>query len=644
MKTCLKITFWVILYAILAISCAEGENKRIELALQYAGKNRAELEKVLQYYKNEPEKLKAAKFLIVNMPYYYMYTGWEIDTLKHVMKEAIPLKGFILKEVKEKWKEIQYRKDSKIYDSHIITSKLLIDNIDLAFEAWNKKPWSKYYTFDDFCEYILPYRIEDEPLEAWRRMYYEKYAPVLDSLYKGNDVVEAAKKIVAYLKNEGFASNQDFVLPHLGASFLFENRVGYCRENCDITTYVLRAVGIPVATDFYQTSPVYQSRHSWSALIDTTKWAVPFNYVEEEMVRGYFGKRKMGKVFRRLFGVQLERYSGLYADKTVPALLANPFIKDVSDSYFQNCIEVDIPAEDKGKNQYMYLAIWNGRNYEPIDIAEISWGTATFRKLEKEVIYHPVYCNRKQVEAAYYPFHIDKDSLVHFFIPDKEELTRKEVRRKYPIRGNIRGYMNHIQHVKIEADNRLDFKTAHLIYHVKDTPLVNYNKIVLREPIRYRYFRFMPRRSRRIQLAEFGVYADTLAQKKFSPIDIIPDTIIDEAQLERVRWTVDDDWVSHYYSATRGKPLIYDYGKPIEVKSLVYIPRNDDNFVRTGDTYELFFQDGRNGWVSLGKQKSSTYILEYNNIPENALLWLRNHTRGKEERPFYYQDNTQIFP
>lgn len=634
----------LLLYAILLMACNKELDRRVERGLQFAGENRKELEKVLEHYKKEPEKLQAARFLIANMPNYHSYTSWEVDSLKSIIKSAIPLKGFILKDIKEKWKGVYFQKDSKIYDSHIITSKLLIENIDLSFEIWQNRPWSKRYTFDDFCEYILPYRIENEPLENWRKMYYERYAPVLDSLYKGNDVVEAAKVIVTYLKNEGFASNHDFILPHLGASFLFENRIGSCLENCDITTYVLRALGIPVATDYYQISPVFQSRHYWSALIDTTGLPVPFNYTEEEMTRGYYGKRKAGKVFRRMFGVQPERYSGLYTNSTVPALFSDPFIKDVSNGYFRNTIEVTIPAKNKKENQFMYLAIWTGRNYEAIDIGKIKRGKVTFKGLEMGIIYHPVYFNHENVKAAYYPFLLSKDSLAHFFIPDKTRLISKEIYRKYPMHGNIRGYLNNMKYTTIEADNRLDFKNAHLIYYVKDTPVINYNKIVLKKTVRYRYIRLSPRYSRRIQLAEFGVYSDTLAQKRFYPETIIPDTVIDKAQLEQTSWTIDDDWVSYYNAQTRGKPLIYDFGKPVEINSIVYIPRNDDNFIRIGDMYELFYQDGIEGWISLGKQKANTYYLIYNNVPDNTVLWLCNHTRGKEERVFYYKDKEQIFP
>lgn len=96
------------------------------------------------------------------------------------------MKGVLyLKREKNKWNRISFDSLFKIYDAQVITAEYLIDNIDLAFEVWRKYPWNRNLPFDDFCELILPYRIADEPLSDWRKLYYEDYGTLLDSLYKG---------------------------------------------------------------------------------------------------------------------------------------------------------------------------------------------------------------------------------------------------------------------------------------------------------------------------------------------------------------------------------------------------------------------------------------------------------------------------
>ena len=61
----------ILLWAGCLLSC----DRLPEQALQQAGENRAEMEKVLAHFKDDPDPLKyrAAKFLIENMPYNYTY-------------------------------------------------------------------------------------------------------------------------------------------------------------------------------------------------------------------------------------------------------------------------------------------------------------------------------------------------------------------------------------------------------------------------------------------------------------------------------------------------------------------------------------------------------------------------------------------
>lgn len=194
----------------------------------FSKNNRTELEKVLEHYKDDPEKYAAARFLIKNMPYRYGYDAWELDTIKYILSDAIERKSIygedaliIDKRQISKWKSFSFSNQKKIYDSKIITADYLIENIDLSFDVWKKYPWNKHLSFDDFCELILPYRIANEPLSNWRREYYNHYTPILDSLYKGTDVTEACNAINKTLRKEWFYYTIDFRLPHLGGSYLF---------------------------------------------------------------------------------------------------------------------------------------------------------------------------------------------------------------------------------------------------------------------------------------------------------------------------------------------------------------------------------------------------------------------------------------
>lgn len=79
----------------------------------------------------------------------------------------------------------------------------------------------------------------------------------------------AADSLIRFVKREsGYVYSDELSLPHLGALFLQKNCVGYCRESCDLSVYVLRSVGIPVATDFIISAPEAQGGHSWNVIKD----------------------------------------------------------------------------------------------------------------------------------------------------------------------------------------------------------------------------------------------------------------------------------------------------------------------------------------------------------------------------------------
>ena len=221
---------------------------RLEYALEFAGENRRELEKVLEYYSDDSLKYRAAYFLIENMPRWYAYDGWQLDTLEVLMRKD--RKGILSKDEKMRWNGFDYHALNKVYDSKVITSEYLIENIDLAFQEWQKRPWNKSLSFDDFCDLILPYRIGNERLSNWRSLYNSYYGGLLDSVYTGSDVLVACKCINDELNRQSYKYSVEWNVPHNRADYLFETRIGYCREVSDLIQYAMRSCGIPVAADF----------------------------------------------------------------------------------------------------------------------------------------------------------------------------------------------------------------------------------------------------------------------------------------------------------------------------------------------------------------------------------------------------------
>lgn len=60
-----------------------------------------------------------------------------------------------------------------------------------------------------------------------------------------------------------------------------------------------------------------------------------------------------------------------------------------------------------------------------------------------------------------------------------------------------------------------------------------------------------------------------------------------------------------------------------------------------GNAYELFYWS--EGWSSIGKQVAAADSLIYDDVPDNALLWIRSKDKASNERPFLYKDGEQIW-
>ena len=180
----------------------------LEVALQSADNNRKELEKVLCHYQKNPAdslKYKAACFLIENMPFYTYSYGEQLENYKSYYAWLKVRKGKTAQQVADSVKKVfgPMKEPQKKRDIMEIDSAYLCHNIDWAFKVWQEQPWGKNISFETFCEYLLPYRIGDEPLAYWRETYYKKYNSLLDSLRMSGtldkeDPLVAARYLMAF--------------------------------------------------------------------------------------------------------------------------------------------------------------------------------------------------------------------------------------------------------------------------------------------------------------------------------------------------------------------------------------------------------------------------------------------------------------
>ena len=133
-----KYIIFVLLF--LCVAC----DKSLDNALQQAGDNRSELEKVLAHFKDDPDSLKyrAAKFLIENMPYHYTYEGKAIEAYDSIYlqmaDEPLPERN---KFFKERTDSIRFSDKRFAVDVQTVKADYLIRAIDEACDTWRRTQW-----------------------------------------------------------------------------------------------------------------------------------------------------------------------------------------------------------------------------------------------------------------------------------------------------------------------------------------------------------------------------------------------------------------------------------------------------------------------------------------------------------------------
>lgn len=145
---------------------------------------------VLEHFRNNvnPTKYKAAEFLLNNMSYQLSYSSGDIEKFEEAyVIMANNAKEFRDSIITKKMENLRFKKFFlKAHSDFLnINASNLIKIIDEACDTWEKVNWNKEYDENIFFNYVLPYRLFDEPFSDWReeikRNFSYLYSPVVYS-------------------------------------------------------------------------------------------------------------------------------------------------------------------------------------------------------------------------------------------------------------------------------------------------------------------------------------------------------------------------------------------------------------------------------------------------------------------------------
>lgn len=673
-------TKFLICLLILFSGCSSYTDKQLESTLKLAAKNRQELEKVIEHYQNDPKKCSASHFLINNMigkqtidsnsiknmqPFYDALTN-------HIEKYGSyknDVQYFICDSIKQLYSNTAIYPRYK-QDIQLLSSNFLIRHIDKCFEIWRQYPWCNDIDTKTFNKYILPYTTHNYYWEETLDFFNQKYATLRDTAQ--NKSYTSIGDLISHnidtvfqkewgLYFEGYKS----MLPTTFRNII-SAQIGSCIEYNIYKIAALRANGIAAVLNSHSGWGNYGYTHFWTEIIsDKPKNKLynntqrPYISAEDILIDDMFWSnnhspltkdispfitmqycRTVPKVYRYNYEIQKKNLA-LIAKKDIPMLFKDPGIEDITDKYIV-CKDIIVPLWKKQDSQkYIYLCCYDVGKWNPVCWSIPKNDQAPFHKMGVNILYLPAYYENGTIIPAGDAFILTTEGELKN-ISNKTTDTEQSATffTKMPYRLNTALAASGTIGTRFYLCNRNDLSDSILVHTINKLPFYM-DSFNLSKNNKYRYlicdFQNVHPVGDPFCIAEINVFGK---DGKLIKGKCTGTSYIRQYGFENI---TDGDRVSFYQPDTTEKQqrIIFDMAQAHQIEKVEFYPRSDDNRIVTGELYELFYWDGK--WISLGRQQAEDYKLVYHNIPKNALFMIHNHTRGKEHRPFTYENGKQVW-
>ena len=661
---------------IILLSACQPYPKEVEQALALAGDNKQELIKVLEHYRNKDKlKFNAACFLISNMPYHksknqlklpiaYFSHFKKVDSICMIDSNAInndSLKHIIGQEFDSIPSPTSIEFQCK-NDLELLSANFLIDNIEIAFDEWNHSPLLKQLSFDEFKEWILPYRTVDESLVDNKRLLR---SIIKDKLTK-NGMNNIHHPIDCYQKYVRLQRTMHTYIASTHHVVTFDPFIPAFKMDCHNlaarTCNYFRASVIPVVYEFTPQWPDKNSRHYWCASPDSNHilqpYTPPYNNLREDWD---LSLKYVGKVYQKTFSAMKNTpYFLKSPNEPIPSYFDIATIKDVTERY-HTCTTLILPFNENTSNNIAYLSFFNTEK----ELTPVAWGeinknkhTVTFYQVPINIVFFPSYLSEEGIEYFYKPLILNKDSISGEIIQKDIECSKSQkvnmhLLRKYPSKNILAEYRRNLQEACLLGSDNWDGLYDTLLI-IKNIPKPYWQEYKLNKTGKYRYYRFTTLKNLPMDIAEIEFLGRKDTKHIFmspTPLPIFSkiDSNVETNEFQKVIGIpiktgplYENFFDGNPETFARWKRLGIDFQSPICITQIRLLPRTAINIIEPKCNYQLLYFKN-NQWIKHKNITSEYNYLDIDSIPANTIYWLRNLDKGKEELPFFYKNCKQIF-
>jgi len=154
------------------------------------------------------------------------------------------------------------QRDLSVCDLQTVDAQAFYENVFYAVKARRELPWARRVPDGDFLQQVLSPRGTGEPLQRWRRHFFEALAPEVQGLGARDmdrAIAVATNAYGDYFQYEGDTTWEDFGL--LTSLAVHEGR---CEDMSNVLNAMLRALGIPACQAYTPWWGHCDGNHAWT--------------------------------------------------------------------------------------------------------------------------------------------------------------------------------------------------------------------------------------------------------------------------------------------------------------------------------------------------------------------------------------------